>query len=165
MVLAVQSGCCCKTPWPCGDTYYGTQCGCKYWHWWFSHKPCCHDPCDWCGNFTCSDNPYVVTGPPYTRYGPVYSDGSGSNEPGAIGEMYPTPAGPSNPPSGVMQDVGPESQQPAPLAEPPMEELPGPSTRAPQQGWPMTVQRGGPVDSAPRSRTLGSRPRARLFSR
>lgn len=156
--LAMQSGCCCEMPWPCGKTYCGPQCGCCYWHEWFSHKPRCCDPCNTCGQFTASNNPYVKTGPPYTPYGPIYSDGSGSNRPGAAGQMYPTPAGP--PPSG---DVSPQPEMmddDAPMGE----ELPGPTTSLPRGAYPRMAARYGPVDSSQGSRTLGNPPRTRLFS-
>jgi hypothetical protein len=168
-LLAVQSGCCCwpkDPPWPCGNTYYGNQCGCKYWHEWFSHKPPCCEPCNECGHFVGSLNPYVESGPPYTRYGALYSDGSGSNAPGAIGELYPgqsgpTPAAepnaPSEPAEGVFDEAAPETA--------PVEELPGPTTRAPRGAPPRMAGRYGPVDSAPYSRTLGRPPRTGLFTR
>jgi hypothetical protein len=150
--LVSQVGC-CKSPWPCGNTYYGNQCACVFMHEWFSHKPCCCDPCDQCGGFTCSNNPYVKAGPQYTRFGEVYSDGSGSNAPGAAGQLYnqpntPTPAAPQ---PGVMEDEGPQ------------EELPGPTTSMPRS---RTAMRGRPVASPPASRTLGTQPaRTRLFTR
>lgn len=165
--LAVQLGCCCEAPWPCGKTYCGTQCGCKYWHWWFSHKPQCCDPCDFCGNFFGSNNPYVVSGPPYTPYGSLYSDGSGSNQPGAAGQMYPTPAGPTpagepSPDPGVLDEAAPDA---VPLDTVPMEELPGPITTRPRGAYPRMATRYGPVDSPRGFRTLGKPPRTRLFSR
>lgn len=154
VALLSQAGCCHKTPWPCGDTYYGNQCGCLYLHEWFSHKPCCCDPCNQCGEFTSSNNPYVKTGPAYTRFGEVYRDGSGSNAPGAAGQLYnqpgnsPTPAAPRE---GVIDDVGPS------------EELPGPTTSVPRS---RAVSRYRPVASPPASRTLGPQAgRARLFTR
>jgi hypothetical protein len=160
-LAAMQSGCCgwpLTPPWPCGNTYYGTQCGCKYWHEWFSHKPRCCDPCDTCGGFVGSTNPYVESGPPYTPYGPLYSDGSGASAAGSIGELYPTPAAPTpagEPRPGVMDDVAPEAT----------EELPGPTTSAPRGAQARMAGRYGPVDSPRYSRTLGKSPRTRLFSR
>jgi hypothetical protein len=161
--LAIQSGC-CNAPWPCGNTYCGTECGCIYWHEWFSHKPRCCEPCDFCGDFTESSNPYVITGPPYTRFGPLYSDGTRGSAPGAAGQYYPTPAGP--PPSGG------ESPQPGMMDEsaPSGEELPGPTTSMPRGGYQRVasgynMQGYGPVDSPRGSRTLGKPPRTRLFSR
>ncbi len=149
-----------RTPWPCGRTYYGCQCGCVFWHEWFSHKPCCCEPCNQCGQFTQSNNPYVVTGPHYTRFGEVYSDGSGSNRPGAIGELYngpnssePTPAQPTPAAPGVMEDMGPVPG--------------GPTTMMPRSRM-TTAQRydsGGQFDSTPSSRTMGRPSRTRLFTR
>lgn len=161
-LAAIQSGCCCfrSPPWPCGDTYYGSQCGCKYWHEWFSHKPRCCWPCNWCGHYVGSSNPYVESGPPFTPYGSIYSDGSGSNAPGAIGEMYPTPAAPTpagEPEPGVMEDAGPEGA--------PTEELPGPTTSVPRGAYSRMANRSGPVDSPRYSRTLGRPPRRGLFTR
>jgi hypothetical protein len=165
--LALASGCCCHTPWPCGDTYCGTYCGCKYWHEWFSHKPRCCDPCDECGNFVGSLNPYVESGPPYTPYGPLYSNGSPTNRPRGDAAMYPTPADPvpaeptpatptpAEPPSGVFEETQPPSGA---------EEMPGPSTSLPRGGQYRSASRYGPVDSPRGSRTLG-KPRARLFFR
>lgn len=166
--LASQSGCChtpfCGTmfgpPWPCGNTYYGKQCGCKYSHWWFSHKPDCCQHCDQCGYFLGSDNPYVESGPPYTPYGPLYSDGSGSNQPGAAGQLYSEPSGPTPaepPDEGVLDDA-------APLDD--MQNLPMPTTSMPRRGGQrMAMRRYGPVDSIRGSRTLGRSPRTHLFSR
>jgi hypothetical protein len=156
VLAAVQMGCCCirPAPWPCGRTYYGNQCGCFYWQEWFSHKPRCCDPCTTCGTFVGSTNPYVQAGPPYTRFGALYSDGSGQRAPGSIGELYSTPAGPTPAePEGVMEDTAPT------------EELPGPSTSVPRGSSPQMTARGGPVDSPRYSRTLGKPPRTRLFSR
>jgi hypothetical protein len=166
-LLAVQSGCCLfphEPPWPCGSKYCGNQCGCFYWHEWFSHKPPCCEPCNQCGHYFGSSNPYVTSGPPYTRFGALYSDGSGSNAPGAIGQLYPTPSGPTpaeptpaspsetpTPAPGVMEDAAPA------------EELPGPTTSMPR-GGPMRMATR-PVDSPSYSRTLGNPPRTRLFSR
>jgi hypothetical protein len=148
-----------KTPWPCGRTYYGMQCGCLYWHEWFSHKPCCCDPCNQCGQFTASKNPYVVTGPRYTRFGEVYSDGSGSNRPGAIGELYDSPSGqqptPARPPAGVLDEEGPIPSESLPG--------PGPTTRLRPSG--RTAMGGAMVEPMPASRTLGRPPRERLFTR
>lgn len=160
--LALESGCCCWAPWPCGDTYCGTQCGCKYWHEWFSHKPHCCDPCDGCGGFAGSSNPYVEGGPPYTPYGPLYGDGSGSNAPGAAGQLYPSPAGPTpagEPPAepGVLDKAAPEAA--------PAEELPGATTSMPRGTYQRMAARYDPVDSTRGFRTLGTRPRTRLFSR
>jgi len=161
---------CGSGPWPCGDTWCGMQCGCLYWHEWFSHKPCCCDPCDCCGDYTCSRNPYVVNGPQYTRFGEVYSDGSGSNAPGAIGQMYssprsgqPTPAQPTPAqPEGMLDEEG--TQSPAPGDMPSREELPGPTTRRPS-GYGRMASQGWPVDSRYPSRTLGGAQRTRLFTR
>ena len=155
-LLVAKTGNCGK-PWPCGNTYYGMQCSCLYWHEWFSHKPCCCDPCNQCGQFTQSRNPYVKTGPRYTRFGEVYSDGSGSNAPGAIGELYngpqPTPA---SPPEGVMENLGPT----------PAEELPrpgpGPTTRMPMR---QASRLSDGFYSPPASRTMGRPQRTRLFTR
>jgi len=146
--LAIQSGCRCYTnqPWPCGGTYCGTQCGCFYWHEWFSHKPCCCEPCDFCGNFTASSNPYVKSGPPRTPYGAVYDDGSGTSAPGAAGQLYPTPA------------------EAEPVPSPPADELLPETTSAPRRSGGPSVSRV-PVESAGGSRTLGKPPRTRLFSR
>jgi hypothetical protein len=157
-LMAIQSGCCCDGPWPCGKTYCGTQCGCYYWHEWFSHKPKCCDPCDFCGDFTASHNPYVKTGPPYTRFGPIYSDGTGSGQAGSIGQMYPTPAG-GGPAGGAAPDPGMFDD-----ASPTTEELPGPTTSVPR-GYPRTAGNYGTVDSPGAYRTLGRQSRARLFSR
>src|SRR5262245_42892920 len=93
VVFAIQSGCGCmiyqKQPWPCGGTYCGNHCGCFWWHEWFSHKPCCCEPCDCCGEFCGSDNPYVKSGPPRGPIGGApYDDGSGNSAPGAVGELY-----------------------------------------------------------------------------
>jgi hypothetical protein len=152
--LAILSGCCCHAPWPCGNTYYGTQCGCYYWHEWFSHKPRCCGPCDFCGDYTESHNPYVKTGPPYTRFGPIYSDGTGSGQAGSIGQLYPTPAagGPAAE-SGVIEDAAPMG-----------EEMPGPTTSMPRD-YPRTAGNYRMVDSPGSFRTLGKPSRARLFSR
>src|SRR5690606_37899217 len=140
-------------------TYYGCQCGCLYWHEWFSHKPCCCDPCNQCGQFTASNNPYVVTGPRYTRFGEVYSDGSGSNRPGAIGELYngpnsgePTPAEPTPAAPGVMDEMGPAPAAPG-----------GPTTMMPRSR--MAYSADQRFDSMPASRTMGRPPRTRLFTR
>jgi hypothetical protein len=156
--LAIQLGCCCEPPWPCGRTYCGPQCGCLYWHWWFSHKPECCESCNTCGYYFGSSNPYVQSGPPYTPYGKLYSDGSGSNQPGAIGEMYPAPTGPTPaeaPQSGVLDDASPRNDA---------EELPGPTTSMPRDRYQRTATRYRPVDSMRGSRTLGRPSRARLFS-
>lgn len=59
LVLAGLSGCCCGDPcgepwggcYPCGKNWCGSQCGCLFWHEWFSLPPQCCDPCDQCGNF------------------------------------------------------------------------------------------------------------------
>ena len=161
------------------------QCGCLYWHEWFSHKPCCQDPCNCCGEYTASRNPYVVTGPRYTRFGEVYSDGSGSNAPGAIGEMYsrpgsgqPTPAQPE----GLLDEEGGQGPSPQDRMR---EELPGPTTHwqgqrrtASNHGMPQYGPHGGygspqaygqqgygPVDYPHPSRTLGGASRTRLFTR
>ncbi len=162
--LALMTGCLSqvgfainKCPWPYGNTYYGCQCGCLYWHEWFSHKPCCCDPCNQCGQFTASNNPYVVTGPRYTRFGEVYSDGSGSNAPGAIGEMYnaPTPAQRPGQPTpaapGVMDEMGP-----TPSVGPG-----GPTTMLPRSRMAATER----YESTPASRTMGRPSRTRLFTR
>jgi hypothetical protein len=170
VALALELGCCCKAPWPCGDTYYGTHCGCKYWNEWFSHKPCCCDPCDFCGDFTCSGNPYVVNGPPYTRFGELYSDGSGYSGAGSSSDPFPRPTASPTP---ATPDSAPAEPAPIPDSAPeatpemsPMEELPGPTTMGPaQQHVRRMAWYGGPVDSGPRSRTLGRPPRARLFAR
>lgn len=155
-----------REPWPCGKTYYGCQCGCLYWHEWFSHKPCCCDPCNWCGQFTRSSNPYVVTGPNYTRFGEVYSDGSGTNRPGAIGELYngptsgeptparPTPSRPTPAAPGVMEDMGPTPAGPS-----------GPTTMMPRSRMASGIQTAGQFESMPSSRTMGRPPRTRLFTR
>ncbi len=158
-ILIAQTGC-HRAPWPCGNTYCGMQCGCLYWHEWFSHKPCCCDPCNQCGHYVGSRNPYVKGGPHYTRFGEVYSDGSGSNAPGAVGELYNAPSPgtgptPAQPPSGMLEDEGPI----------PAEELPGPTTTMPRQGAGRMAARQRLFDSAPPSRTLGSPPRTRLFTR
>jgi hypothetical protein len=164
--LLAASGCCWlrPAPWPCGRTYYGTQCGCKYWHEWFSHKPPCCEPCDGCGNFTASHNPYVVTGPPYTRFGPLYSDGTRTSAPGSIGQMYPTPAEPT-PAESAPAESPPAAEEPGVMETEPTEELPGPTTQAPPSAVPRMTERFGPVDSPRYSRTLGKSPRTRLFFR
>ncbi len=180
LVLLGSSGCCHRGPWPCGNTYCGSQCGFFYWHEWFSHKPRCCDPCNFCGDFVCSRNPYVKTGPPYTRFGELYSDGSGSNQPGAIGEMYSTPQSPTpaEAAEGLMDNEGPVEATPNetmpddlfPGESPPVdrfrsEELPGPSTQLPRGGYGRTASRYGTVDSPPPSRTLGGPSRKRIFTR
>ena len=173
LVLVGSLGCCHRGPWPCGNTYCGPQCGFFYWHEWFSHKPRCCDPCNFCGDFVCSRNPYVKTGPPYTPYGELYSDGSGSNEPGAIGETYNAPQSPTpaEAEEGLMDDEGPIESTPSdlfPNEVPPdrfrPEELPGPSTQM-YRGYGRTASRYGAVDSPPVSRTLGRPSRQRLFAR
>jgi hypothetical protein len=152
-----------REPWPCGKTYYGCQCGCLFWHEWFSHKPPCCEPCNQCGQFTASNNAYVVTGPNYTRFGEVYSDGSGSSRPGAIGELYngpssgqPTPAQPTPADPGVMEDIGPTPAAPS-----------GPTTMAPRSrtASAQSYSNGGRFESLPSSRTMGMPPRTRLFTR
>jgi hypothetical protein len=164
-VLLLAPGCCClqKAPWPCGGTYYGAQCGCKYWHEWCSHKPMCCECCDECGNFTCSDNPYVVSGPPYTRFGPLYSDGRRSRGAGAIGQMYPASGGPT--PAAPTPEPTPAAEPEGVLDAAPPEELPGPTTMSPGGTYPGMANYGGPVDSPRYSRTLGKPPRTRLFTR
>jgi len=156
--LCLQVGCACcgpailpgYDPWPCGKTYYGSSCGCRYWHEWFSHKPQCCDPCNQCGEFTCSNNPYVKTGPPRA----VYSDGTGSSM-GSSSKLNtsPTPARPN-------------SSQPTPAQPMSVEEFEsmGPTTSMPHGGQHYTARRGS-VDSSHGSRTLGNSPRTRLFSR
>jgi hypothetical protein len=161
----VQSGQCldwfgCRAPWPCGRTYYGMQCGCLYWHEWFSHKPCCCDPCNQCGDFVGSCNPYVKNGPYYTRFGEVYRDGSGSNAPGAAGQLYNVPApgmgpAPAQPPAGVIENEGPT----------PAEELPGPTTRMPRGGGSRMTGRNGTMTPQPVYRSTAVPQRTRLFTR
>jgi hypothetical protein len=153
-------------PWPCGRTYYGCQCGGLFWHEWFSHKPCCCDPCNQCGQFTASNNPYVVNGPRYTRFGEVYSDGSGSNRPGAIGELYngpstgePTPAAPgpapNEPAPEMLDEMGPTPAGPS-----------GPTTMIPRSRVTASPRSADQrFESMPPSRTMGRPPRTRLFTR
>ena len=77
--LACQLGC-CGWNWgpagsPCERTWCGSQCGCRVWSEWFSFPPMCRDNCSCCGDFTASNNPYVLNGPSEARFGPIYDDG------------------------------------------------------------------------------------------
>jgi hypothetical protein len=150
------------------------MCGCFYWHEWFSHKPQCCDPCNQCGSFTCSHNPYVEAGPPYSRFGAIYSDGTGTSSSNASGRAFPPAAGgptpaevppatptPAGETDGVFDGYAPEA---TPSEEMPSEELPpGPTTTMPRPV--RMTSHNGPVDSTRYSRTLGRPPRRGLFTR
>jgi hypothetical protein len=141
--LACQLGC-CGWNWgpagsPCERTWCGSQCGGRVWSEWFSFPPMCRDTCSSCGDFTASNNPYVLNGPSEARFGPIYDDG-GQRASARIDE----------------QNRG--SREPTPAARPEPEAVP--------MGEPMTMRRsnqGGrgasyPIDSQRSSRTLGRPP-------
>lgn len=104
MLATCASGCCCfdcctaKAPWPCGRTWYGSMCGERFWHEWFSHKPPCADPCSCCGqHFDCTDNPYVeggLAGPMHPEAGYAMHDEHGGQmiEPAPPEEVPAIPA-------------------------------------------------------------------------
>ena len=140
VTLACQLGC-CGWNWgaagtPCERTWCGSQCGCRVWSEWFSLPPMCYDNCSCCGNFTASNNPYVLHGPSEARFGPIYDDGG----PRASARVYEQNRG---------------SLEPTPAVRPEPEAVP--------TGEPMTMRRGNqggrgasyPIDSPRSSRTLG----------
>jgi len=158
LLLAVQSGCCCLSclDWghgPAGPlwtrTWCGPQCGEIFWSEWFSIPPLCDDPCNDCGDFTCSNNPYVLSGPTEWEYGPIYDDGVRAH--GAARQTSsphrsgsPAKSAPRNTPTPAK---APESEV-SPDA-PPVEELPSmePTTSTRQNEFEHTVSQPEPVDS------------------
>lgn len=125
VLLACQTGCCslhCLDfgHGPAGPlwtrTWCGPQCGEIFWSEWFSCPPLCCDPCNDCGDFTCSDNPYVLNGPTESMYGPIYDDGV--RAPGSKKYAAPrTAPGPQPTPARA-----PQADEPT--IAPPVEELP-----------------------------------------
>jgi hypothetical protein len=146
VILATQAGCCCFD-WgpagpPCARTWFGRSCGCPYWSEWFSSPPLCRDKCNCCGDFTCSDNPYVVTGPTQARFGRIYDDGRRDRAGGSNGAAEPVSA--PTPAAG-----------PAPTEElPPME----PTTAVHTDEFGRTISYEVPIDSRRPSRKLGGPP-------
>jgi hypothetical protein len=141
--LACQLGC-CGWNWgpagtPCQRTWFGSQCGCVVWSEWFSFPPRCRDACSCCGDFTASNNPYVLNGPSEARFGPIYDDG-GSRGKGRgeyyqdRGSMQPTPATRQSEP------------EPVPMGEP--------TTRRRNSQDARGVSYDQPIDSLPSSRKL-----------
>jgi hypothetical protein len=115
LMLASESGCCCWD-WgpggsPCDRTWCCSQCGPVFWNEWFSCPPLCRDFCSCCGDFTASDNPYVLSGPTESRFGRLYDDGSRRNrQSGSQVDQY---------------QYDPEPARPTPARRPtPAEELP-----------------------------------------
>jgi hypothetical protein len=143
VLLASEAGCCCC----CGPiaerTWCGCQCGEVWWHEWFSHPPDCCEPCNNCGRFTRSQNPYVESGPSRASQGFAYSG--------------PARRGPAEVvPPGTKYDWAP--LEPTPSEPMPSEELPlpGPSARAHRDELGQTSPGNRPVDSPRTSRKLGS---------
>jgi hypothetical protein len=157
LLLAGQSGCCCLScldfgHGPAGPlwtrTWCGPQCGEIFWNEWFSCPPMCHDCCDDCGDFTCSDNPYVLAGPTEAQYGPIYDDGSRS----AGSKPY---AAPHHAPGPQPTPAKPQAVEEPPVA-PPVEELPSmePTTSLGSGRYEQTVSYDAPVDSSRPPRTV-----------
>ncbi len=159
VLLAGQSGCCCFN-WDFGHgpagplwtrTWCGPQCGGVVWSEWFSFPPLCDDPCDCCGEFACSDNPYVLNGPTEGRFGPIYDDGSGrsrstARSQGPQSRATPTPAARPTP------APTPAGEMPAP----PVEELPSaePTTAVESDAFGNVVSYDEAVDSPRPLRTV-----------
>ena len=157
VVLATQVGCTtCHSCWPCGDTWCGSQCGQCIWSEWYSMPPKCCDPCDCCGNFVASRNPWVRRGGPpmgrpcnqgmgngggagYCDAGMDYGDGGYSDGMGSADATY---------------TEGNDSQGPAPA-----EELPHapPGAGMVRDEFGQTAGYSRPVDSPAASRRLGDR--------
>ena len=76
-----------------------------FWHEWFSCPPLCRDFCNCCGDFTASDNPYVLSGPTEGRFGPLYDDGSRRNRPSGS-QLISTNTIPSLLPTTAAADAG-----------------------------------------------------------
>jgi hypothetical protein len=140
--LACQLGC-CGWNWgpagtPCQRTWFGSQCGCRVWSEWFSFPPMCRDTCSCCGDFTASNNPYVLNGPNEARFGPIYDDGG----PRASGRVYDQNRGSMEPTPAMRQE--PEA---VPMGEP--------MTKRRSSQGDRSASQGPPIDSPRSSRTLG----------
>ncbi|HTM55147.1 MAG TPA: hypothetical protein VL175_14020 [Pirellulales bacterium] len=167
LVLVAQSGCCmvsdcCTIAWgpagpPCARTWCGSQCGECFWHEWFSLPPLCQDKCNCCGEFTCSNNPYVLAGPPQAKFGPLYDDGVGRKptRESASGQPERAPA-PAPAPSPTPSEAPPEAAPPEDL--PPL----GPTTSVWRDRYGRQVSYDDTIDRRPPSRKLG-RPPVRYY--
>jgi hypothetical protein len=162
LVLVAQSGC-CGIDWgpagpPCARTWCGSQCGEVFWNEWFSLPPLCQDKCNCCGEFTCSNNPYVLGGPQQAKFGPIYDDGSGRKPTRVSGSGQPERA-----PAPATQRT-PESE----IAPPPMEAQPedlpplGPTTSTWRDRNGRQVSYDDTIDRRAPSRKLG-RPPVRYY--
>jgi hypothetical protein len=159
-LLVSQAGCTTfHSCWPCGDTWCGSQCGQCIWSEWFSLPPTCCDPCNCCGEFTESRNPWVRRGgPPLGRQNGQGGPAMGfDNQTSSYGGDYGGPMGPTD----EVYSEGPKQMQPTPV-----EELPPapPSAGVYQNELGQTVACARPVDSPRTSRRLGDR-RPRDFDR
>jgi hypothetical protein len=173
LVLVAQSGCClmgcCGIDWgpagpPCARTWCGSQCGEVFWHEWFSLPPLCRDKCNCCGEFTCSNNPYVLAGPQQAKFGPIYDDGSGRKPTRVNGSGQPerAPAPATAPPESMPPESMPSGLAPPESARP--EELPplGPTTSTWRDGNGRQVSYDDTIDRRAPSRKLG-RPPVRYY--
>lgn len=144
IVLASSTGC-CHTCWPCGDTWCDSQCGQFFWHEWFSFPPDCCEPCDCCGDFVGSRNPWVRRGPPPmgrpNGYGDGYGESYGYAEQNGSGQQF-------GPADGEMIYSQPPRMQPTPYRQPRMQPTPAqPPRMQPTPAQPR--MQPGPGDEMP----------------